>query len=1001
MLVLPRPVVFAALWLARVGAAPNVSSACEPVVAAALPSVADDPAWAGLIDELLGLQPVATVVGAGGLACSGVLLMPSQLLFPARCFDDAAGGASIAHALLQGAPTGGSAFGCVRARVAIGAVHPHPDGGAVVVSIEPTRPWLAPLAKALRLRLDPRAPEPGTLLLALWADGASGRLVRAIAPARADSRALGGDGAGVTIDVRARVLVSVGAPFAAMQARPPQEASASASTAASTGVAVAALAPWLLSQLERPRPHRPRAPTSAPQLDATWAPCRAARLLRLCALSARDVRALRARGKGAHLPVADAAGSVQLTPVWQVRFGSTGKGGLSCLGVGSSDSLRDKYADIPLDYELLASERCAHGCEDEDVRSLTQPPPPGESSLPRALLARSAPAGAAGAAPLLEQLAAELRNGSRATLNVLVIGASVSAMFASACARRCELPAGEPVADVAARLARRGRYPGRDYLARFLAHARAAYPLARIEAFTRAYGGMAAVTPAACPADWLFSRGAFSGGALPDLVVLEFALTTGSPQELGNLESVVRSLTRVRIPTLLLNLPSWCDRGLGHSLCQRQLFAREQFRTGLGKRHVPETRDVQLDEIARRYGQGACSVHSALQPLLAPNASRACGGWVAARTRASRWASCKPGAAPRTSGPAEAVLDAVWLTTDGMHPRQDGKHGVLYTTIIGDVLAHALDPRMLRTSADTAGGGGHDNASWDARHVWSAGLGPATVNGGHPACKRADSRVGAVGARPLPRARTTASAGVSARAPRRRHLDDVGEAAERHLARRLAQDSADSAMPPPLYKPHSAVSDTTMRCYGLAGGKWWKVLVPGGANAAPSSGGGTRGPGWHMPADELVFDKARAAWVPSGKTAGKKKPGLTSVHAGDSVRLQLDTTLDGERGESRSARVLITYLQSYEYAGAAELACASGCTCAPFRLLTLAPHHKFAVMNHSVMPGVSQSRHCELVLTNASPPGAGEPACPDTPCTKVKLIALAVQRPGEHRQSSE
>ena len=68
-----------------------------------------------------------------------------------------------------------------------------------------------------------------------------------------------------------------------------------------------------------------------------------------------------------------------------------------------------------------------------------------------------------------------------------------------------------------------------------------------------------------------------------------------------------------------------------------------------------------------------------------------------------------------------------------------------------------------------------------------------------------------------------------------------------------------------------------------------------------------------------------------------------------------------------------------------KVQCVSGCNCSEQRVQTLEPS-RLATLNTTLWR-VSESRSCTLRLTNVSPRDCGAVR---GPCTKIKLVALAV-----------
>ena len=96
--------------------------------------------------------------------------------------------------------------------------------------------------------------------------------------------------------------------------------------------------------------------------------------------------------------------------------------------------------------------------------------------------------------------------------------------------------------------------------------------------------------------------------------------------------------------------------------------------------------------------------------------------------------------------------------------------------------------------------------------------------------------------------------------------------------------------------------------------------------------------------------------------------------------------------------VQLTYLQSYEQVGVLRVECVSGCACPTQRLQTLDPS-RLATLN-TMLWHVSESRSCTLRLTNVSPRHCSA-AGVRGPCSKLKLVALAVAAAPDALNSSE
>ena len=291
---------------------------------------------------------------------------------------------------------------------------------------------------------------------------------------------------------------------------------------------------------------------------------------------------------------------------------------------------------------------------------------------------------------------------------------------------------------------------------------------------------------------------------------------------------------------------------------------------------------------------------------------------------------------------ADGSLNLVDFTHDGKHPimyPRGTRRGSVYSRYIADLLAHAVEPSLL--------GDERGNSIWHGRSP--AARDAMASLGGPQNGQKASWRV-------LPRI-------VPAVQP---------------AAHRRAQPL------PPALTPGLASSTRGIRCYGWGAratrGSWKSIILSD--------------IGWNLTREELAYDEIAAAWKPL--PIRRFKPGLTSVSHGDSMTLHIDTSLDdsdsalGRPSKSygsgnEHAMVQLTYLQSYEQVGMLRIECVSGCNCTEQRLQTLEPS-RLATLNTSLWR-VSESRKCKLRFTNVSPNSCGAAR---GPCTKVKLVALAV-----------
>jgi hypothetical protein len=465
-----------------------------------------------------------------------------------------------------------------------------------------------------------------------------------------------------------------------------------------------------------------------------------------------------------------------------------------------------------------------------------------------------------------------------------------------------------------------------------------------------------------------------------DLVILDFAIFGGgkpTAEDWHNIEGLVRALCRVsNAAVLLLNMPVWCFRANGrrgagvhhHNVCRRIVYDRARSRAHVAAAASPDQQDAAFRRVAEHYSQVASSVSvfDALQPLIAGGA-----------------------------------LDLVDFTSDGKHPHVfplATRRGEVYSRYIADLLAFAIEPRLLKASAGSG--------PWRGIVPGSAEDEDSRQSVARVVASEASD---AAGARRVGVSRRTAT-GVAGMPPMaglsRQRLPSEPE----RLRPRLP-------LPPPLAPPLAHTAEVQgIRCYGWGAratrGKWEAIMAP----QAPPAGHTTGSAGWRLTRQELAWHAAEREWRPAPSESragtGVGKPGLTSVTPGDVLELEISTSLEGGnrgggggggkqgggRGEGfggEHAAVQVTYLQSYEQVGVVHIECVRGCSCAMKRLDALVPG-RLATLNTALWR-VSEARKCTLRLTNKSPPGscgagsaAGAGVGGAAPCTKIKLVALAV-----------
>lgn len=289
----------------------------------------------------------------------------------------------------------------------------------------------------------------------------------------------------------------------------------------------------------------------------------------------------------------------------------------------------------------------------------------------------------------------------------------------------------------------------------------------------------------------------------------------------------------------------------------------------------------------------------------------------------------------------QGKLDLVDFTHDGKHPisfPRGTRRGAVYSRYIADLIAFTLTPRSL---AALPGG-----AVWRGR-PWEE------------APRRLDGNT----------LSSTSSSSITL-------------LPQNHRPIRVRP-----ALPVAFTPRLRDVESRGVRCYGWAArqASGWAAIVQQSA-------------GWNATNEELAYDLSTRAWRPIPAGGRPSKPGLTSVVPGDSMVLQVDTTLasgstaTGSNSNRELSTLWLTYLQSYDQTGVVRIDCISGCHCEPQTLQTLV-HDRLATLNTTLWH-VSESARCTLRFTNISPRTctAAQPAADGStpPCTKVKLVSLAV-----------
>ena len=599
---------------------------------------------------------------------------------------------------------------------------------------------------------------------------------------------------------------------------------------------------------------------------------------------------------------------------------------------------RFKRNNVELEVQLM------RGCTEDTLDE--EPPPVGISSLPRDARDRSlrlwsdettikgrnkSPldidarrAAASRESSNLVGLRRRVAAGNE-SLSILALGASVTFMFADLCTEAdshlCSTGPHESlnafderIRTLAAKRKKAVRAEEADWLLQLVRTLKHGYPNTRLAARSVAYGGMNPKAVAACAADFVAPPPAGHGSTpsgSANLVILDFAIFGGLhpfSEDWHAIESLVRALWPLDVAVILLNMPTWClgETGRregyvhGHSRCQRMIFNQTRSRMNIAAAQLPDRFHATLRAVALNYEQTSISVFDALQPLV-----------------------------------SDGAVDLLDFTHDGKHPimyPRGTRRGSVLSRYMADLLAHAIDPALLRDERKGA--------------VWRGGLSKVAT----AAADRGDSS-----RRPARTWRVLPRGSPLQRTPQRR-----------------------GQKTPAALSPGLTSATRGVRCYGWGAratrGSWGSIILSD--------------VGFNITKEELAYDETAGGWRPLA--IRRVKPGLTSVDRGDTVSLRIDSTLGEDGGGSGNnaehSMVQLTYLQSYEQVGVLRIECLDGCTCSPQRVQLLEPS-RLATLNTTLWR-VSESRSCTLRLTNVSPRQCMSAV--RGPCSKIKLVALAV-----------
>lgn len=176
-----------------------------------------------------------------------------------------------------------------------------------------------------------------------------------------------------------------------------------------------------------------------------------------------------------------------------------------------------------------------------------------------------------------------------------------------------------------------------------------------------------------------------------------------------------------------------------------------------------------------------------------------------------------------------------------------------------------------------------------------------------------------------------------------------------------------------------------------AGLAWYKQVVAGNASnharAVPQAS--VNDEAWDIPLRRcfsvetsagLPVDASRThgwAWAEERRPGHVTKPGWLTTQAGAVLTMKLSTLIH-PRGAALAATLTLTYLASYDAMGMATLRCEGLCRCLPMQIN--AHHASHASVEAYAAINVTQTRECELTLSNDSPAGL-----------KWKLLGLSVE----------
>jgi hypothetical protein len=106
---------------------------------------------------------------------------------------------------------------------------------------------------------------------------------------------------------------------------------------------------------------------------------------------------------------------------------------------------------------------------------------------------------------------------------------------------------------------------------------------------------------------------------------------------------------------------------------------------------------------------------------------------------------------------------------------------------------------------------------------------------------------------------------------------------------------------------------------------------------------------------------------PEGASFVEQKWGWSAFDPGDWIELELDSRAPAGANVSFGVLVWLSHLKSYEHMGLADVACVSGCTCAPAKINGRSDH-RLSVPFPLQLP-VSQHEQCRIRVTVSPEPG--------------------------------